>query len=168
LKIKDLSVSDVMALKYLACRFIMSNTEDDFVDDIITEMTKDRLAKKHNIQDADKKDLDLVIYQITQGHTKEEKDSLVSATYDYVVNSMFTIENTDADDDDEYFPDSLIIRPKNHVIAAKVKSIFGTIIMRVMTEEYYKQVKGTNDINIKSLMTATENATKRSFALVVM
>lgn len=170
MKIKDLKVSDVMFLKYLTCRFIMNEfDEDDFLDDIISERTKERLAEKHSIQDADKKDLDLVIYQITQGHTKEEKESLVSATYDYVVNSMFAIENIDELSNEEYFPDSLIIKPKHHIVAAKLKSRSGTSVMRVMPIAHFRNVINNSDgFTIKHSMTATENSSGNEYAIVII
>jgi hypothetical protein len=169
LKIKDLSVSNMMTLKYLVCRFIMSQFEDDeFLDDIISEKTKERLAEKHSIKDADKKDLDLVVYQITQGHTKEEKESLMSATYDYVVNSMFSLENADANDGNEQFPESLIVKPKNHVIAAKLKSKFGTITMKVMEEDHYKQITTCDDVKFQASMTATEKSSGNGYAILIV
>jgi hypothetical protein len=169
LRLKDLNVKQVILFKYLACKFIMENFEDDdFLDDVISERTKERLAEKHGINNADNKNLDEVVYEIAGKLSQEERSSLVSASYDYVVNKMFTIENIDDLDPDEYFPQAIIIRPKTHIVVGKLKSKFGTHIMRIMPKTYFEEVASNNDMRLKSRMFATENGSKEEYAIVVV
>ena len=169
MKLKDLNVRDMLVIKYLACKFIIEQfKENQFLDEIIGKAAKERLVEKHSIQNSSAKTFTDVINEVTKGQSQEEKESLVSTTYDYVVNKIFGLTNADEEDPDEYFPESLIIRPKSHYIAGELKSRFGSIDMRVMPRVYFKQVADNVDLRLRATMFASANESGNEFAIVMV
>lgn len=176
MKIKDITLKDSIVFKYFACKFVMtamtSVGEEAYVNETISNLAKDRLAEKHGIKNADTKNIDQVVLEVTKQNnmSDEERGELLSSVYDYVVNNFFKLKNLNIPDDEEFiFPEALIINCTDSRTNDLLKMTYASSTMQLMPKEHFLEIQNKYpDTQIKMAMHSIAIHTGNEYVIVIM